>query len=175
MQLPDAPTIPISVQRNAAPTLREQLDARRAQARADSQKARQDHARRRAQPQPEPGPVAKLFGGLVVIGVLIGAVALVASLFSGGNDPAPAPAVSAPLSADDHFLVGLRIAGIQVGDEQSMIAGARLTCSAFDRGETLRDFARGVVSQGIKPEAAGKIIGAAVAAYCPEHRDKLAD
>jgi hypothetical protein len=86
---------------------------------------------------------------------------------------ATAPIASAD-AADDQYLQTLRTRGLGWPNDQAMINIGHAVCSDFDGGDTAAATIGDVKkSLGISSGGANIIVGAAVAAYCPENRSKL--
>ncbi|WP_406814370.1 DUF732 domain-containing protein [Mycobacterium sp. M23085] len=101
------------------------------------------------------GPVAVAVAGLISIAV--------------------APMASAD-PADDQYLQTLRLRGLSWADgaDQSMINVGHAVCTDFDGGDTASQTIGDVKkSLGLSSGGANIIVGAAVAAYCPQNRAKL--
>jgi hypothetical protein len=101
------------------------------------------------------GPLAVVVAGVVGI-----AIAPIASA-----DP-----------ADDQYLQTLRTRGLgwANGADQTMINVGHAVCTDFDGGDTAAQTIGDVKkSVGLSSGGANIIVGAAVAAYCPQNRAKL--
>ena len=134
--------------------------------------------------------------GAVIVACLI--VILIASIFSGKKDktnasanPPTAPVVrnSAPATvshsepatsreqvADEAFLQVVRqeIPAMKNASDQTLIIEGQSLCGMLDDGATLPIVAQSVMHDGKLGVAdAGFFVGAAVAAYCPQHQDIL--
>ena len=104
---------------------------------------------------------------------LTGPVAVLVAGFIGIAAP---PAASAD-PADDQYLQTLRLRGLGWADgaDQTMINVGRAVCTDFDGGDTATQTIGDVKksSLGLSSGGASIIVGAAVAAYCPQYRSKL--
>jgi hypothetical protein len=101
------------------------------------------------------GPIAAVVAGLVAM--------------------AAAPAANAD-PADDQYLQTLRQRGLSwaAGQDGTMINVGRAVCADFDGGDTMAQTVGDVKkSLGVSNNGAGSIVGAAVAAYCPQNRAKM--
>ncbi|MEM6105826.1 DUF732 domain-containing protein [Mycobacterium sp. 050272] len=101
------------------------------------------------------GPIAAVATGLVAI--------------------AAAPIASAD-GADDTFLHTLQQRGLSWpgGQDQMMINAGHAVCQDFDAGDTMAQTVDDVKKAlGVSNMGAGSIVGAAVAAYCPQNRSKM--
>lgn len=101
------------------------------------------------------GPIAAVVAGLVLV--------------------AAAPAASAD-PADDQYLQTLQQRGLSwaPGQDGTMINVGHAVCSDFDGGDTMAQTVGDVKkSLGISNNGAGSIVGAAIAAYCPQNRSKM--
>lgn len=86
------------------------------------------------------------------------------------------PPVARADAADDQYLQTLRTRGLgwANGADQTMINVGRAVCTDFDGGDTAAQTIGDVKkSLGLSSGGANIIVGAAVAAYCPENRSKL--
>lgn len=129
--------------------------------------------------KPEPGPIAKAFGclivGAVLAGLALGGFWLLGSAFSGNDAPVAAPPTSAAANVraelETLYVATLQAQGVPVPDKAGAIASGRVVCAAFDRGADpvafAVSFAKGA---GLTVGQAGTVMGAAVAAFCPQHR-----
>lgn len=88
--------------------------------------------------------------------------------------------VAAPIAsadpADDQYLQTLHLRGLSWADgaDQSMINVGHAVCTDFDGGDTAAQTIGDVKkSVGLSNGGANIIVGAAVAAYCPQYRSKL--
>lgn len=96
------------------------------------------------------------------------------------TQPAEKPAERPVLPADDDstadliFLTTLDTVDssirITYGDD-GLIGVAHSSCDALDAGATLMDMTNAVINAEFDVIQAGTILGAGVAAYCPEHSD----
>ncbi len=103
---------------------------------------------------------ARLAGPVAV--VVAGVVAL-----------ATAPIASAD-PADDQYLQTLRLRGLGWTNDQTMINIGHAVCTDFGGGDTAAQTISDVKkSLQISSGGANIIVGAAIAAYCPENRSKL--
>jgi uncharacterized protein DUF732 len=78
--------------------------------------------------------------------------------------------------ADDNYLQVLRQRGLSWADGQdgTMINVGHAVCTDFAGGDTMEQTVGDVKkSLGVSNNGAGSIVGAAVAAYCPENRSKM--
>lgn len=123
-----------------------------------------------------------------VVGVL-GALVVVGSTFGSGDAPAAdvatgatastasaaAPEAPVPvLSADDQFIAAVESRGQVVTDEALMTSAGRGVCTAVEAGlSPVAVAVRIAADTQLTPRDAGYVVGAAVVAYCPEHRDQL--
>jgi hypothetical protein len=101
------------------------------------------------------GPIAAVVAGFVVV--------------------AAAPTASAD-PADDQYLQTLQQRGLSwaPGQDGTMINVGHAVCSDFDGGDTMAQTVGDVKkSLGISNNGAGSIVGAAIAAYCPQNRTKM--
>ncbi|HEY0225298.1 MAG TPA: DUF732 domain-containing protein [Mycobacterium sp.] len=101
------------------------------------------------------GPIAAVVAGFVVV--------------------AAAPSASAD-PADDQYLQILQQRGLSWagGQDGTMINVGHAVCSDFDGGDTMAQTVGDVKkSLGISNNGAGSIVGAAIAAYCPQNRTKM--
>lgn len=127
--------------------------------------------------QQTPGQI--LGGCAVIIVLFLGGFWLLGTIFGGGGgggEPAAAPATSAPAPADTDllFIATLKSSDFPVPDPQAAITAAHATCTAFGNGADLASFGGGFAREsGLSLEQTGQFIGAAVAAYCPQHRAAL--
>lgn len=88
--------------------------------------------------------------------------------------------VAAPIAsadpADDQYLQTLHLRGLSWADgaDQTMINVGHAVCTDFDGGDTAAQTISDVKkSVGLSSGGANIIVGAAVAAYCPQNRSKL--
>ncbi|BBY41275.1 hypothetical protein MMAN_54090 [Mycobacterium mantenii] len=88
--------------------------------------------------------------------------------------------VAAPVAtadpADDQYLQTLHLRGLSWADgaDQTMINVGHAVCTDFDGGDTAAQTISDVKkSVGLSSGGANIIVGAAVAAYCPQNRSKL--
>lgn len=106
--------------------------------------------------------VARLAGPLAV--VVAGVVGVVTAPVAGA-DP-----------ADDQYLQTLHLRGLSWADgaDQSMINVGHAVCTDFDGGDTAAQTISDVKkSLGLSNGGSNIVVGAAVAAYCPQNRSKL--
>jgi Protein of unknown function (DUF732) len=78
--------------------------------------------------------------------------------------------------ADDNYLQVLRQRGLSWADgqDQTMINVGHAVCTDFAGGDTMQQTVGDVKKAlGVSNNGAGSIVGAAVAAYCPENRSKM--
>ncbi|OBA57598.1 hypothetical protein A5647_23685 [Mycobacterium sp. 1100029.7] len=87
---------------------------------------------------------------------------------------------SAPIAhadpADDNYLQTLQQRGLSwaPGQDQTMINVGHAVCQDFGGGDTMEQTVGDVKKAlGVSNNGAGTIVGAAVAAYCPENRSKM--
>ena len=126
--------------------------------------------------KPEPGPGAKAVGCLLLIALVLGGFWLVGTLLSGGDDAATQPATSGSSGApavdpETLYITTLNISGVPVTDTAAAVAAGRAVCAAFDEGLDATAFGVSFAeSSGLSLEQTGTLMGAAVAAFCPEHR-----
>ena len=84
-----------------------------------------------------------------------------------------APIASAD-PADDQYLQTLKTRGLGWTNDQTMINIGHAVCADFGGGDTAAQTINDVKkSAGVSSGGANIIVGAAVAAYCPENRAKL--
>lgn len=98
------------------------------------------------------------------VAVVAGAVCIVAAPIAGA-DP-----------ADDQYLQTLHLRGLSWADgaDGSMINVGHAVCTDFDGGATAAQTVTDVKkSLGLSSGGSNIIVGAAVAAYCPQNRSKL--
>jgi Protein of unknown function (DUF732) len=98
-----------------------------------------------------------------------------AAVVAGVVGIATAPIASAD-PADDQYLQTLRTRGLgwANGADQTMINVGHAVCTDFDGGDTAAQTIGDVKkSVGLSSGGANIIVGAAVAAYCPQNRAKL--
>jgi hypothetical protein len=82
-----------------------------------------------------------------------------------------APAAADP--ADDAFLGGLARGGIPAPDPNSAVANAHAVCAGLTANQNSSVLAmRLSKGNGMSLKQSGYFIGVAVAAYCPENKDK---
>lgn len=106
---------------------------------------------------------ARLTGPVAV--VVAGVVGIVTAAPIANADP-----------ADDQYLQTLKTRGIgwAAGADQTMINIGHAVCTDFDGGDTAAQTIGDVKkSVGLSSGGASIIVGAAVAAYCPQNRSKL--
>ena len=60
--------------------------------------------------------------------------------------------------------------GYEISDEQIIDIGKNV-CVAFDSGVSFEEVGSLFLNEGMSPEDAGTIIGAAIPAFCPQHSD----
>lgn len=98
---------------------------------------------------------------------------LVAVVAAGVVGIAAAPMANAD-PADDQYLQTLRTRGLGWTNDQTMINVGHAVCTDFGGGDTAAQTIGDVKkSLGVSSGGANIIVGAAVAAYCPENRSKL--
>jgi hypothetical protein len=99
----------------------------------------------------------------------------IAAVVAGFVVVAAAPAATAD-PADDQYLQTLQQRGLSwaAGQDGTMINVGHAVCSDFDGGDTMAQTVGDVKkSLGISNNGAGSIVGAAIAAYCPQNRSKM--
>lgn len=81
---------------------------------------------------------------------------------------------AAPASADqndDSFLAAIQRNGIAFGDRGAAIAAGHNMCAGLDKGKTPTSLVLSVVkATDLSAQAAGYLLGASVASYCPQHK-----
>lgn len=94
-------------------------------------------------------------------------------------EPAPpAPPVTstlpAPANAEQIYVRYLTQQGVPLTQQEMTTIGPRI-CSAFDTGLNYGAVERGVLSgePQLTQAQAGHVIGASIAAYCPQHQGKV--
>lgn len=55
--------------------------------------------------------------------------------------------------------------------DEMLVENAHRMCDAFDDGATFATMAMATLQSGYSPDVGGFLIGATIAAYCPEHQD----
>lgn len=84
-------------------------------------------------------------------------------------------ALAAPAAAttdDDVYIATIDTFGINYESEEAAIMVGKAVCQGFDNDMTVLKVGKIIVSEtGISTSDAGTIMGAAVAAYCPEYKD----
>lgn len=97
----------------------------------------------------------------------------VAVVVAGVVGLATAPLASAD-PADDQYLLTLKTRGLGWTNDQTMINIGHAVCTDFDGGDTATQTI-GDVKKSLQISSGGAniIVGAAVAAYCPQNRSKL--
>lgn len=101
--------------------------------------------------------------------------AMVAGLLGAVVVHAGTPVAKADPS-DDNYLHILQQRGLSwaQGQDQTMINVGHAVCADFAGGDTMEQTVGDVKKAlGVSNNGAGSIVGAAVAAYCPENRSKL--
>ena len=122
----------------------------------------------------------------VPVVVVVAAIVIIAGGNSDGDGQSAAPAadravpVAAP-AADEPggealFVLSLQSQGIAVDDRDAVVTAGRMVCDALD--DDLNPATFGVSfaeSSGLTLEQTGRVMGSAVVAFCPEHRQTLSD
>ncbi|GBG39363.1 DUF732 domain-containing protein [Mycobacterium montefiorense] len=99
----------------------------------------------------------------------------IAAVVAGLLGIAAAPSAHAD-PADDTYLQTLQQRGLSWanGQDQTMINVGHAVCTDFAGGDTMEQTVGDVKKAlGVSNNGAGSIVGAAVAAYCPENRSKM--
>lgn len=92
---------------------------------------------------------------------------LVGGLAAHGQSP---PGAAAQSTADQAFLSALHQQGIPVADEQQATTRGREVCANFDRFPAVGVALTNMVNEtGLPEDQAGRMVGSAVAVYCPAH------
>ena len=110
---------------------------------------------------------------------MIVAVVLMVALLSGcsvsinSKDSTPSPSA---LTSEQAYIQNLRSVVPQETDgvpDAELIQTGEASCGALDRGVTFDEIATETYEQGLDPNLAGAVIGAAVKDLCPDHQGEL--
>lgn len=102
---------------------------------------------------------------------MAGPIAAVATALAIGAAP-----IAHADGADDTYLRTLQQRGLSWpnGQDQMMINAGHAVCQDFDAGDTMAQTVDDVKKAlGVSNMGVGSIVGAAVAAYCPQNRSKM--
>ena len=107
--------------------------------------------------------------------LLVAAVMIVALGACGESETDTGPDSGGSVDVETAFLTVVhRQAPLTQGMEDSqLISLAKAYCHGYDSGLTTGDFAMMSLESGLDVEIAGAVLGAGVAAYCPEHTSKV--
>ena len=113
------------------------------------------------------------------LSVLAACVVLVVALL-GPPGAAASTAHADPADADAKFLAALGSEGITFASPEVMVAAGHVACTQLDQGETPAQVAQDVMnnkdvltSSNLDAHHAGFVVGASIAAYCPEHLGRI--
>lgn len=123
--------------------------------------------------KPEPGPGAKAVGCLLLVVLVVGGFWLLGALFGDDATTPSAPAATVDLEAELEtlYLATLQAQDVPIPDRANAIAAGRAVCDAFDDGLDATAFGVSFAdASGLTLGQTGSLMGAAVGAFCPEHR-----
>ncbi len=104
--------------------------------------------------------------------IAVKATALLIALIAAGVGPAVAPPAWAD-SSDDTFIATLDGTGVPYTSKSAAVNVGRSVCDQLHNGVGFKKVALIAMGSGLTPVQAGKLMSAAVGAYCPDEGDAL--
>lgn len=116
--------------------------------------------------------------GVAAIALTIGIGACTSHTGDTGSDSTPSTTQTEEKTTDDMYLDVLDDDGVPNVDSNrdNLIEMGKAACTDLDDGQSIEDLADQVVGNlpdGWTYENVGTVIGAGIAAYCPEHQDQI--
>lgn len=114
-------------------------------------------------------------GCLILVGLVVGGVWLLGTILGGDGEATPSRSAAAPVGVEAElellYLATLQAQDVPAPDRDAAVAAGRAVCDAFDEGLDAVAFGASFAeTSGLTLGQTGSLMGAAVAAFCPEHR-----
>jgi hypothetical protein len=90
-----------------------------------------------------------------------------------GSAPAPRTARVTSATSEATYLITVRQQGIGTADDERELRRAKAMCGSFDRGSTREALVGGLRANNFNQSQALYLLGAATAAFCPQHQAKV--